>query len=276
MPNYGANDSALVMHFNGLSSLDFSGQIGAFGAALRLKVPKSQIQEDCNWLEIDPVTVETESNQIFWRFDTSGYYILNKGKVRLYLRSGNNIDRPHQADNHHIDVWYDGVNVLWDSGSYHYNTTEAVKSAFWGTAGHNTVQLGTEDQMLKGPRFMWLKWSQQIMSPVIHEHSDHIVLESEIAVFQHINKNISHTRKIKLFENKIEIADTVNHCPPDISVKQLWHLNPKTSSKLDIKSSSHIEKTEGLVSLYYGSKETSELVTISSDKHSITTTILLR
>ena len=76
------------------------------------------------------------------------------------VRCGNHRTRPTQADNLHLDIWYQGDNLFHDGGSYRYNTAESDSKYFRGTNSHNTVMLGDFDQMEKGPRFVWYHWTQ--------------------------------------------------------------------------------------------------------------------
>jgi hypothetical protein len=68
--------------------------------------------------------------------------------------------RPSQADMLHVDLWWDGQNVLRDGGSYSYNCEPPWRHWFNSTAAHNTVELNGQDQMVKGPRFLWFHWTR--------------------------------------------------------------------------------------------------------------------
>ena len=77
----------------------------------------------------------------FHQFNLGGYYILREKDTLTFIRCGNHKDRPSQADNLHLDIWYKGENILLDGGSYKYNTSDEDIKYFMGTASHNTVML---------------------------------------------------------------------------------------------------------------------------------------
>ncbi len=77
----------------------------------------------------------------------------------LMTRCGTYRDRPHQADMLHVDLWYQGLNVLRDGGSFmYYHEDPRWQHFFHSTAAHNTVEIDGLDQMIKGPRFLWFRW----------------------------------------------------------------------------------------------------------------------
>jgi hypothetical protein len=56
----------------------------------------------------------------------------------------------------HLDLWWNGVNVLRDSGSFAYYDPEAEWNRYFlSAAAHNTLTAAGVDQMVKGPRFQW-------------------------------------------------------------------------------------------------------------------------
>ena len=59
----------------------------------------------------------------------------------MMIRCGKHMNRPSQADNLHVDIWYDGVNILRDAGSYRYNVDQKLTNFFTGTISHNTLMV---------------------------------------------------------------------------------------------------------------------------------------
>ena len=48
--------------------------------------------------------------------------------------------RPLQSDGLHFDLWFEGRNILSDTGTYSYNCNKELDEYFSGAAGHNVVQ----------------------------------------------------------------------------------------------------------------------------------------
>ncbi|MGH9906778.1 MAG: heparinase II/III family protein, partial [Pyrinomonadaceae bacterium] len=66
--------------------------------------------------------------------------------------------RPAQADMLHLDLWWHGVNIACDPGTYLYYADSPWNNSLVGTSVHNTLSVAGNDQMVRGPRFMWFDW----------------------------------------------------------------------------------------------------------------------
>jgi hypothetical protein len=76
------------------------------------------------------------------------------------VRAGRYIRRPFQADQLHLDLWWRGLNLARDPGTYLYNGEPPWDNGFARTAVHNTVTVDRRDQMKRAGRFLWVKWAQ--------------------------------------------------------------------------------------------------------------------
>src|SRR5439155_22299784 len=65
---------------------------------------------------------------------------------------------PSQADLLHVDIWWKGLNVALDAGTYKYSAPAPWNNAFARTVYHNTVTVDAEDQMEQAGPFLWLPW----------------------------------------------------------------------------------------------------------------------
>ncbi|MEI7837583.1 MAG: heparinase II/III-family protein, partial [Planctomycetota bacterium] len=89
-------------------------------------------------------------------FAVGGYYTLRGRQSWGMVRCHSYRNRPGQADLLHLDLWWRGVNVLRDSGTFaYYDPPLHWGRYFISTAAHNTVVVGGTDQMKKGSRFRW-------------------------------------------------------------------------------------------------------------------------
>jgi hypothetical protein len=76
------------------------------------------------------------------------------------LRAARYRDRPAQADQLHVDLWWRGENLACDAGTYLYNAADPWSNALAATNVHNTVSIADKDQMTRAGRFLWLDLAQ--------------------------------------------------------------------------------------------------------------------
>jgi len=267
LPNYGNNDGALFFKFNDAHYRDYRPQLQALATALKIDLAFPSECEDAHWYSIQKNALNKwQPADGSHQFNNGGYYIIRETDTLSFIRCGNHNDRPSQADNLHLDIWYKGENVLTDAGSYKYNTDEETLKYFMGTASHNTVMLDNADQMKKGTRFIWYNWSQ-CKDVQLTETADTFYFKGTISVFANIAPGILHTREIIKAKDKPywQIKDTVTNKPVTVSMKQLWHL-PLQHLPLSFKSVDEnkdglaAQISNGELSQLYGKKEASETI----------------
>jgi len=236
LPNYGANDGALFFKLNNGHYRDYRPQLQALAAALRMKAGLKNFYEDVTWYGLSkaPKDEWAPANGIHV-FPKGGYYIIREQDTLTFIRCGSYKDRPSQADNLHLDIWYKGENILPDAGSYKYNTDEQTMRYFSGTQSHNTVMLDDNDQMLKGGRFIWYYWTRALNAE-LKETGNSYTFAGSINAFRYIKDGIVHKRIVikRKREPVWEIHDEVTGAPAGMSMKQLWHLPLSVKSKVDI------------------------------------------
>lgn len=288
LPNYGANDGALFFPLNSCDYRDYRPQLNALHSILcgkTLYQTEGLWHEDTVWLGIN-TTAPTTNYDIIKKqygcinFINGGYYLIREEKMFTFIRCGNHKDRPSQADNLHVDVWANGVNILPDAGSYKYNTDSETLKYFMGTASHNTIMLDNDDQMLKGARFIWYFWTQCI-SAKLEEKETEFIFEGTISSFAYLNKKIQHKRKVIKHKNNAfwEIEDELINKPDKMLMKQMWHF-PSVSSNgiVELNASSENiplpqHRKEGWLSDKYGEKLTTSMVEIQTTNSKIDTQI---
>lgn len=242
LPNYGANDGALFFRLNSCEYRDYRPQLNALYYYFHRKplYGNGPWQEDLQWYGFMPLEKSDESfiplPQQSQSYTHGGFYVLRSSNHFAFIRCGNHPDRPMQADNLHLDLWLNGVNLLRDAGSYKYNTTPEELKFFMGTASHNTVQLGEYDQMQKGGRFIWYHWSQA-KNTRLTENENWIEFEGTAHVYRHLHPEIYHTRKVRQHQDKpyweVEDRLTIPDVPAlkALPVTQLWHPHPQFFEK---------------------------------------------
>jgi len=261
LPNYGNNDGALFFRWTEDDFRIYTSQLNDLRAVLYNKVTKPQ--ESQAWygmknLEVAPINIEGTHE-----FHEGGYYIHQEDTVKTFLRCGSYKDRPSQSDNLHLDIWKDGVNYLWDNGTYKYNTNKDIVDYFTGCEGHNTLSLEGKDQMLRGGRFIWTYWVKHAKAK-IEETNQKMIFEGEVDAFQYIEKGIKHRRTVE--KNKSENLWIVTDSVSNAIGKQrslTWHVNPEVFNLVEIHCENHVGETitpvieEKWHSSYYGVKEKS-------------------
>ncbi len=163
VPNYGANDGARVLPLSCTDYPDFRpiAQTAAFLASDRRRFPSGvwdeQLLHLCGPAALDG-SVRPPQHEAELSARSGGYYLLRGAHSAAMIRCHTYRDRPGQADMLHLDLSWHGENVLRDGGSYSYFTEPPFQDYFHSTGAHNTVEVDGQDQMIKGPRFLWLRW----------------------------------------------------------------------------------------------------------------------
>jgi len=290
LPNYGANDGALFFPLNSCEYRDYRPQLNTLHKLLcgtSLYETEDVWSEDIIWFGINNNNRTTTAKHSPIKkqygcisFTKGGYYLIQEEKTLTFIRCGNHKDRPSQADNLHIDIWVDGANILSDAGSYKYNTDSETLKYFIGTASHNTVMLGNNDQMLKGARFIWYYWTQCV-SARLEEKENEFVFEGTITAFTYLNKKIKHKRKIIKHKNNSywKIEDEIINKPNKTPMKQIWHIHPAVKDKLiELNASNGSEslpqhQKEGWLSDKYGEKIAASIIEVQTVSNKIYTQI---
>lgn len=239
LPNYGNNDGALFFPLAEAHFRDFRPQLNALYGAIhgRQLYGSGPWREELDWLSGGAAATWAEEDlprQPLRAFPRGGYYLLRHDEQFCFIRCGQHRDRPYQADNLHLDLWYGGHNYLRDAGTYKYNTDEATLRYFQGTGGHNTVQLGDNDQMLKGNRFMWFYWSQAVAAEVT-ETPDHQCFRGSVRGYRQLAADIIHHREVVQYKGqpRWEITDRFSGSLPDaVPLHQQWLLDPADRHRL--------------------------------------------
>jgi len=291
LPNYGANDGALFFPLNDCSYRDFRPQLNALAYYFNredLYTAAGDWNEDRQWyaasskLGNKPNEYFTCTRKEIASFSDGGYYVIRDKQTVTFIRCGSHKDRPSHADNLHLDIWYRGTNMLRDSGSYKYNTDTNTLSYFMGTKGHNTVMLGSNDQMKKGSRFIWYNWTQAEVV-VLEKKDSEVLFDGKIKAFEHLEKGITHQRTIKMLKHNTEwqIRDTVNH-NTGLPIRQIWNLHPDFAKYFTIKATdgkkSQLRGKEDRhwYSSQYGQREKSSALIFETNQNIILTTISIK
>ena len=160
-PNFGSNDGS---HILPLSSCDYADyrpllQLGAGVLGHPSTLKPGPWDETALWFGGD----SQKRIEQAWPHpvaSATGYHRVGTETSWAMVRAASYTRRPFQADQLHVDLWWHGLNLARDPGTYLYNGEPPWNNALAGTAVHNTVMVDGRDQMRRASRFLWLDWAQ--------------------------------------------------------------------------------------------------------------------
>jgi len=217
-PNLGANDGANFFAVGQSPYRDFraSANLAACLFLGRRSVVGggSQLLELTLGLKVPPPALSPplEGMEIF---QDGGYAVWIFGHARMLLRLPIFRFRPSHCDVLHIDLFWQGVNLLRDGGSFSYNSKPDRSTYFAGVASHNTVQFDGRDQMPRLGRFLWGEWPHGSWS---REG------ESSLSASYTDWKGARHERRLRIKGSVIHVDDFVSGFTS--SAVQRWRLPP--------------------------------------------------
>ncbi len=159
-PNYGSDDGSQILPLAVSQYRDFRPLLQLGAAVLdRPALKPGPWDEAALWFGAKPTTVEETAPALPPSAET-GYFRLGDQSSWALIRAGRYTRRPFQADQLHVDLWWRGINLARDAGTYLYNAPPPWNNGLAGTAVHNTVTVDHHDQMRRAGRFLWVDWAQ--------------------------------------------------------------------------------------------------------------------
>jgi hypothetical protein len=163
-PNYGSDDGSLILPLALGAYRDFRPLLQLAAAVLDGPALKpGPWDEAALWFGVKPGVkpgiVDKDPPPPPPSVET-GYFRLGSENSWALVRAGRHTRRPFQADQLHVDLWWQGINLARDAGTYLYNGPPPWNNGFAGTAVHNTVMVDHRDQMRRAGRFLWVDWAQ--------------------------------------------------------------------------------------------------------------------
>lgn len=168
-PNLGHNDGALVLP---LASAEYRDLRPSLQLSLyvcdrkRLLGEFGSHDEPAVWFfgrqAVEPSAGESakEIPKQSWEARDGGYYMLQGKDLRALVRCARFKDRPAHADQLHLDLWWRGVNLTIDAGTFQYNGAAPWQNALASAMVHNTVNIDSKEPMTLAGTFLWLDWDQ--------------------------------------------------------------------------------------------------------------------
>lgn len=279
-PNYGANDGALFFKLTDDDYRVYTSQLNDLRAVL--SNTSTREEESIHWYGIESYNVKKSHLNGIFSYKVGGYYIAQEDHTKTFLRCGSYKDRPTQSDNLHLDIWVGGVNYLFDTSSFKYNTDKQLINYFNGTGGHNTVSVSENDQMLKGGRFIWYYWIKNADGNIFQTEKD-IIFEGKIIGYRHLcPSGLTHYRKVVKKKGLLQwiVYDEIQHDNQEELI-QYWHIHRTNKERIIIKAYEDDNSEilpfieEKWYSEYYGIKENCIRLSFKTKKNAIKTEILI-
>lgn len=213
MPVYGSNDGALVLPLNNCDFTDYRPllQLGTYVTQRQFPFAPGPWDEDIFWLfggeSPSPlgkrvrVRVNSQSS-----FPHAGLYILPSTASKdskAIIRCTDFHARPSHADQLHVDLWWRGINIACDAGTYLYSGKGRWRNGLARTSVHNTVTVDRQDQMKMLTRFTWTNWSR---GRVLRHDAN--AWEGEHNGYKRLADPVNHKRAVlSLGENRWLVVD---------------------------------------------------------------------
>jgi hypothetical protein len=151
-PNLGANDGAMLFPLSGTHINDFRPTVQAAARAfLRTGLTPGPWDEMSSWFGL-PASGRTAESDAYLTDNLHGQSSWG------YLRASRFKSRLTHMDQLHFDLWWRGLNLAQDAGTYLYNAGPPWDNPLVSARVHNTVTVDGRDQMRRGGRFLVLDW----------------------------------------------------------------------------------------------------------------------
>jgi hypothetical protein len=226
VPNLGPNDGAYIFPLTTLPIHDYRPIVQAAGLAFSGKC----LLKDGPWNEmglwLSPILPTdayptSEAGQEIPRskqtqIEKYSPIILHSQKSAswAYLRVANFTARPGHADQLHLDLWWQGLNIAQDAGTYLYNASQPWDNSLTSTFVHNTVTINGQEQMLRAGRFLYLDWAQaKILSYECSDDGSILKVMAEHDGYRRLG--IVHQRAIEAADQGWLIKDTLLPMKPE-------------------------------------------------------------
>jgi len=277
LPNLGHNDGALLLPLTRCDYSDYRPTLEwahvIFEGTRRFAPSPDQTQpqpwlEGLYWLlESDLPSWTPLPPQADLTAPQSGCYTLQGEHSWALIRCAQYQDRPAHADQLHLDLWWQGQNILMDAGTYRYNDDPPWDNALARTAAHNTVLVDDCDQMLRAGRFLWLEWAR---GWVRHQgrRDAFVYWEGEHDGYWRLSAPVRHRRAVLLLRGDLWLVVDHLSSSAEHHYRLNWLVNPhhtvpilsrafagKAGYDLTLAQEDDLTTGAGWFSRYYGIRE---------------------
>ena len=224
-PNLGANDGALIFPLSSSAFEDYRPTVQAAARAfLRTGLPAGIWDEMSLWLGLKSAARTA---------DSSAYLTENlRGQNSwAYLRASHFKSRLSHMDQLSLDLWWRGLNITQDAGTFLYNAAPPWDNSLVTTRVHNTVTVDGHDQMTRAGRFLVLDWASARSNNSI-EIDENIL--GRVQAQHHGYGGVKHERTVTVYQGeRWVIKDSLTSPRRDLHTYRLHWLLPDYEWKLE-------------------------------------------
>ena len=202
LPNLGHNDGTLLLPMGCAEFRDYRPTAQAASLAFLGEpcLPSGKWDELCAWLGLD--YEQNQNNNT--KSESPTIHKISIGNKWASLRGVHFHGRPAHADQLHLEIWWDGMNIAQDAGTYTYNDPTPWQNPFGSTLNHNTLSVDEKDQMQKAGKFLWLDQAQAEWLPTGKPN----ILSARHDGYRRIG--VSHQRMVEFQSaNHMQVTDTL-------------------------------------------------------------------
>ena len=242
VPNLGPNDGASIFPLSNSPFNDYRATLQASAQAFFQKpaLPSGIWDEAGLWLS--PLSDRQRQPSVLpdHRLGHSGQTVLHGAAGSwAYLRAARFNSRPGHADQLHLDLWWQGMNLCLDPGTYRYTADPPWNNALTSTLVHNTLSVDGREQMTRAGRFLYLDWAQARL--IEHSKAPDGSWERLCASHTGYRKlGITHQRQVTAFRTpRWLIEDTLSGTSRSVHHARLHWLVPDWPWEVDL-SAEHL------------------------------------
>ncbi len=158
LPNLGPNDGAYILPLASLPFADYRPVLQAAALAFlgQRPFPPGPWDEMAQWLPANPQGTHADGASAAANLPG----VIRTPHSWAYLRAERFTSRPGHADQLNVDLWWRGINIAQDPGTYRYNASPPWDNTLVQASVHNTLTIDNLDQMTRSGRFLYLDWAQ--------------------------------------------------------------------------------------------------------------------
>lgn len=217
-PNLGANDSAYLFPLSAQPWEDFRPVVETAVRAFLGEGVYDQpgLNEMAEWFNLSAGPTPNMKQP-----QAPDMLRVDSGQGRAFLRTAEFFDRPSHADQLHVDLWWRGVNIGMDAGTYQYNAQPPWDNALASSKVHNTLVVDGREQMFPAGRFLWLDWAQaEVLSFELGEDGQLAYVSAEHDGYYTLGA--CHRRKLTAIEGGWLVTDVVlPYGTPDEKIRKV-------------------------------------------------------
>ncbi len=201
VPMYGQNDGSLIFQTNNCNHRDFRPIVQSISVLTERKrmFHEGPWDEDILWF-FGPKSLDLplkKGKKVDFIAKDAGCSVIRGSEGFAFVRCGNYKHRPSHADMLHVDIWWKGVNIAKDPGTFSYNFKSPWNNPFAHTIYHNTVTVDDMDQMQRIGKFLWLPWVYgEITNIRSFDHSDTVYWEGKHNGYLRLADPVIHRRGV--------------------------------------------------------------------------------